>query len=73
MVVGVYGLGALSDAIGRRRGFFASALLLGAAGLASAAAPNFPVLLLLRAVVGMGLGGERLVPACPCCCCCCER
>lgn len=43
MLVGVYTLGAVSDAFGRRRGFLLSALLLGAAGLASAAAPSFGV------------------------------
>lgn len=43
MLVGVNGLGALADALGRRRGFLVSACLLGTSGLASAMAPSFPV------------------------------
>lgn len=43
MLLGVYTLGALADGIGRRRGFLASAALLGASGLASALAPSFAV------------------------------
>lgn len=43
MLAGVYTLGALADAAGRRRGFLISATLLGAAGLASAVAPSFTV------------------------------
>ena len=41
MLGGVYSLGVTADHLGRRRGFLASALLLGAAGLASAIAPSF--------------------------------
>jgi MFS family permease len=43
MMSGVYSLGVLADTVGGRRGFLASALLLGAAGLASALAPSLPV------------------------------
>jgi MFS family permease len=43
MLAGVYVLGLVSDQYGRRRGFLASALLLGAAAMASAAAPSFGV------------------------------
>lgn len=43
MLAGVTSLGAISDHLGRRRGFLSSALLLGAAGLASALAPSFGV------------------------------
>lgn len=43
MLLGVYTLGALADGIGRRRGFLASAALLGASGLSSALAPSFAV------------------------------
>jgi hypothetical protein len=53
MLGGVYCLGAVADAFGRRRGFLASAVLLGAAGLASAAAPSFGVSGALAAGAGM--------------------
>ena len=43
MLFGVYALGAVSDSWGRRKGFVVSALLLGAAGMASAFAPTFVV------------------------------
>lgn len=43
MLLGVSSLGVLADHLGRRRGFLASALLLGAAGLASALAPSLMV------------------------------
>eukprot|EP00884_Botryococcus_braunii_P003828 jgi/Botrbrau1/13446/Bobra.0082s0050.1 len=49
--------GALADAKGRRMGFLASTLFTLVCGLASAAAPNFLWLLLLRGLVGLGLGG----------------
>ena len=43
MLLGVNSLGAVADQLGRRRGFLLSALVLGAAGLASALAPSFAV------------------------------
>lgn len=43
MLLGVNSLGAVADGLGRRRGFLLSALVLGAAGLASALAPSFAV------------------------------
>lgn len=43
MLLGVSSLGLVSDHLGRRQGFLLSALLLGAAGLASAVAPSFGV------------------------------
>ncbi|GAB4823994.1 hypothetical protein N2152v2_011040 [Parachlorella kessleri] len=61
MLVGVYSLGALADSLGRRRGFLASALLLGVSGLASALAPSFGWLLVGRAVVGLALGGTPII------------
>ncbi|KAL4859828.1 Organic cation/carnitine transporter 7 [Chlorella vulgaris] len=60
MLAGVYVLGLVSDQYGRRRGFLASALLLGAAAMASAAAPSFGWLLALRGVVGFALGGAPI-------------
>ena len=60
MMVGVYTLGSTADALGRRKGFMLSASLLGIAGLASAAAPSFTSLLLLRTIVGAALGGTPI-------------
>ena len=60
MLLGVSTLGAVSDHVGRRRGFLFSALLLGAAGLASALAPSMAWLLLLRGLVGVALGGTPI-------------
>ena len=55
MLLGVNSLGAIADQLGRRRGFLVSALVLGAAGLASALAPSF-------AVSGGAAGGRMNVP-----------
>lgn len=60
MLVGVYVLGSVSDSHGRRKGFLVSALLLGAAGVASAVAPSFGWLVLCRMMVGAGLGGTPI-------------
>lgn len=57
MLVGAYGWGAMSDAFGRRAAFAAPAVFMLVFSLASAAAPNYPALLALRALVGIGLGG----------------
>jgi MFS family permease len=61
MLGGVAALGALADARGRRAGWAASAALLGAAGLASAAAPSFGALLAARFLVGAALGGTPVI------------
>lgn len=57
MAFGGFLWGAASDAFGRRAAFFVPSLLTFVAGVLSAAAPNFAVLVLLRALVGLGLGG----------------
>ena len=57
MAFGGFLWGAASDAFGRRAAFFIPSLVTFVAGVLSAAAPNFPVLVLLRALVGLGLGG----------------
>ena len=60
MMVGVYALGAVSDWVGRKRGFLVSALLLGASGVASAVAPSFVWLVVFRMLVGAALGGTPI-------------
>ena len=57
MAFGGFLWGAASDAFGRRAAFFIPSLVTFVAGVLSAAAPNFWVLVLLRALVGLGLGG----------------
>lgn len=60
MLVGVYAMGALADTIGRKKGFLASALLLAAAGVASALSPSFTWLVILRGLLGLALGGTPI-------------
>ncbi|CAM6129453.1 unnamed protein product [Calypogeia fissa] len=63
MMIGAYSWGVLSDAKGRRVGFFATAVLTFVAGLLSATSPNYLTLMLLRGLVGVGLGGGPVVSA----------
>ncbi|EDQ87287.1 uncharacterized protein MONBRDRAFT_33459 [Monosiga brevicollis MX1] len=49
--------GPMADRYGRKAATFASAALVAIAGVASAFAPNFEVLVALRAFVGLGIGG----------------
>lgn len=60
MMFGVCSLGMTADVLGRRKGFFLSAAILSISGAASAAAPSFGLLLLLRTVVGIALGGTPI-------------
>ncbi|KAI0488686.1 hypothetical protein KFK09_028525 [Dendrobium nobile] len=57
MLIGAYSWGIVSDNYGRRVGFLFTAIVTSGAGLLSAFAPNYISLLLLRFVVGIGLGG----------------
>ncbi|CAI0442052.1 unnamed protein product [Linum tenue] len=61
MLVGSYLWGFLSDKFGRRNGFLFTAIVTSLAGLFSALAWNYYVLLVARCVVGMGLGGVPVV------------
>lgn len=60
MLIGVYAMGALADTIGRKKGFLVSALLLAAAGVASALSPSFTWLVILRGILGLALGGTPI-------------
>lgn len=57
MLVGAYSAGVVSDKYGRRRGFLITAMITSGAGFLSAISPNYTVLIILRGLVGAGLGG----------------
>ncbi|GJZ07685.1 organic cation/carnitine transporter 7-like protein [Tanacetum coccineum] len=56
MLVGAYSWGVVSDSYGRKKGFLGSTIITGVAGLLSAFAPNYISLLILRCIVGVGIG-----------------
>ena len=58
MMIGSFLTGFLGDRYGRRFTYQANLMIFGVASLASAFAPNMQVLILLRGVMGIGLGAE---------------
>ncbi|XP_016562339.2 organic cation/carnitine transporter 7 isoform X4 [Capsicum annuum] len=63
MLVGAYLWGSISDKYGRRRGFLMTAVFTATAGFLSAFSSNFPLLIILRCLVGIGLGGGPVLSA----------
>lgn len=57
MLVGAYSWGFISDNYGRRRGLLSVAIVSTAAGFLSSLSPNYISLIILRCLVGIGLGG----------------
>jgi len=57
LMIGVLTLAPIADRIGRKRIIISSALAFGIASLATAFAPDFTWLLVLRFLTGLGLGG----------------
>lgn len=60
MLVGASFWGVIADKYGRKRGLGCVAVLISVLGLASAFSPNVQVLVVLRALVGFGLGGSHI-------------
>ncbi|KAJ0886943.1 putative major facilitator, sugar transporter, major facilitator superfamily [Helianthus annuus] len=56
MLVGAYVWGVVSDSYGRKKGFLGASIITSVAGLLSAIAPNYTLLLILRCFIGAGLG-----------------
>jgi len=57
MLAGAWTWGWLSDHIGRKTGFISTVAIDSGFGFLSALAPSFPLLVLLRAATGFGVGG----------------
>lgn len=56
--LGTFFWGAVSDRLGRRKGYLAVSLFSSILGIISAFAPNFWTMLILRMLVGFGIGGS---------------
>ncbi|HXA07452.1 MAG TPA: MFS transporter, partial [Bryobacteraceae bacterium] len=61
MMVGAFLTGFLGDRYGRRFTYQTNLAIFGLASVAAAFAPSMPVLILLRFVMGLGLGAENVV------------
>ncbi|HKW61626.1 MAG TPA: MFS transporter [Candidatus Acidoferrum sp.] len=61
MMLGSFITGFLGDRYGRRFTYQANLVIFGLASVAAAFAPSMPVLILLRGVMGLGLGAELVV------------
>ncbi|OAY69210.1 Organic cation/carnitine transporter 7 [Ananas comosus] len=61
MLIGAYSWGVVSDTYGRRTGFLFTALVTSLAGFLSAFSPNYLCLIVLRFLVGVGLGGGHVL------------
>ena len=61
MMLGSFLTGFLGDRYGRRFTYQANLAIFGLASIAAAFAPSMPVLILLRFVMGLGLGAENVV------------
>lgn len=57
MLIGAYSWGLVSDNYGRRAGLLSIAIVTTGAGFLSAFSPNYVSLVILRCIVGIGLGG----------------
>ncbi|KAF6155202.1 hypothetical protein GIB67_019728 [Kingdonia uniflora] len=63
MLVGGYLWGVVADNYGRRKGFFITSIVTFIAGFLSAFSPNYTSLIILRCLVGVGLGGCPVLPS----------
>ncbi len=61
MMIGSFATGLLGDRYGRRFTYQFNLLIFGLASIAAAFAPNMTVLIVLRFIIGIGLGAENVV------------
>jgi len=61
MVIGAWGAGILGDRYGRRFSYQFNLALFGFASIAAGFVPNMPILIVLRFIMGIGLGAELVI------------